>query len=249
MTLSAAEQVRSHFETQAEHYLEHHAGVDPGSSELLSSYVELLDPYLHGLAGSGPALDVGCGPGTFTAEVQRRSELAIIGVDLSESMIGIARREFPELTFEQADAIKLPFATDHFSLTYSFRTLQHIPDFAAVLRELARVAAPGGVVVFDYVNRWHPLGWLREKCSNRGDMIYLRSWSPRQIRQQVAAAGLRLESVTPIQMFLDRANLKKHFGRPPFRTLGWLLRHAEDALGKSGWLRPWALRQLVVARK
>lgn len=97
-------------------------------------------------------LDVATGTGGVALMLGERTRASIIGVDLTEQMLGrgqerVARRGEPgRIRFVQARAEELPFADEVFdalTFTYLFR---YVDDPAATLRELVRVVRPGGCV-------------------------------------------------------------------------------------------------------
>ena len=94
-------------------------------------------------------LDLGTGTGLAAFVVARRfPEAEVVGVDVAERMIEVARRNTPpELTvrvrFDQGDAARLPFADGAFELV---SLANMIPFFD----ELGRVTAPGGWLVFSF---------------------------------------------------------------------------------------------------
>ncbi|NYF99089.1 methyltransferase domain-containing protein [Janibacter cremeus] len=95
-------------------------------------------------------LDVGCGPGSITLDLAERVGEAV-GVDGSAAVIERARsaagtKGDGRTVFEVADALALPFADDSFDVTHAHQVLQHVGDPVAVLREMARVTRPGGLV-------------------------------------------------------------------------------------------------------
>lgn len=109
------------------------------------------------LVGAQPGqrvLDVGCGSGE---DVRALSALVapdgqVIGVDSSSNAVMAAReaaaaRCLSGVTFEVADAARLPFGTDEFDSCRCDRTLQHLADPHAALQEMARVVRPGGAVL------------------------------------------------------------------------------------------------------
>lgn len=63
---------------------------------------ETLDYFLSYVQEEGSVLDVGCGPGIETDYIRRQGYRAH-GIDASEEMIRLARREFPEVAFSQED--------------------------------------------------------------------------------------------------------------------------------------------------
>jgi ubiquinone/menaquinone biosynthesis C-methylase UbiE len=94
-------------------------------------------------------LDVGCGPGTITAEfAERLAPGRVVGLDASAEVIAKAGGDFQRdnLEFVTGDAYALPFADDTFDIVHAHQTLQHVADPVAMLREMRRVAKAGGIV-------------------------------------------------------------------------------------------------------
>jgi len=123
-----------------------------------NSAAYLIPSLLPGLS----LLDVGCGPGTITADfAERLAPGAVIGVDAAAEVIAKASAfDAPNLSFAVADAYALPFADDSFDIVHAHQTLQHVARPVEVLRELRRVVKPGGVVAardVDYAGTiWYP---------------------------------------------------------------------------------------------
>lgn len=95
-------------------------------------------------------LDVGCGPGSITLDLAERVA-EVVGVDGSAAVVEQARsaagaKGDDTTLFEVADAMSLPFDDDSFDVTHAHQVLQHVGDSVAVLREMARVTRPGGLV-------------------------------------------------------------------------------------------------------
>lgn len=108
---------------------------------------------LLGLAAHQPGervLEVGCGAG----HVLERFEGAIrTGVDLSASMLARTRRRLGDtVELSQGSADQLPFPDGTFDVVLCTEVLEHTPDPAAVVKELVRVAGPGGRVVVSIPN-------------------------------------------------------------------------------------------------
>lgn len=105
--------------------------------------------YLLPLLRSGMSiLDVGCGPGTITADLARHvAPGRVLGVDSSAEVVDHARiNGGPEnLRFRVADLHDLG-AGDNWDIVHAHQVLQHVADPVGALRELVRVARPGGTV-------------------------------------------------------------------------------------------------------
>ena len=95
------------------------------------------------------AIDFGCGVGRLTRSL-REYFPEHHGVDISASMVAMARQLTPECNFRQADDLK-SFPDGSADLVYSSMVLQHQPDrkhVAGLIGDMLRVLAPGGLLVF-----------------------------------------------------------------------------------------------------
>lgn len=96
-------------------------------------------------------LDVATGTGMVAAELLRRADCTVVGVDQSAEMLAGARRRFAALQRDRVELIEgqaeaLPFDDESFdALTFTY-LLRYVDDPAATVRELARVVRPGGRV-------------------------------------------------------------------------------------------------------
>ncbi|HEY1831086.1 MAG TPA: methyltransferase domain-containing protein [Acidimicrobiales bacterium] len=97
-------------------------------------------------------LDVGCGPGTITADL---AELvapgAVIGIDAAAEVIEqaqsvVTERGLTNLTFAVQDLFDLPYEDDTFDVVHLHQVLQHLSDPVGALVELRRVLKPGGIL-------------------------------------------------------------------------------------------------------
>lgn len=94
-------------------------------------------------------LDLGCGNGRLL-EILKDKNIDYFGVDFSEKLVEIARRNYPGVKFQKADALNLPFPVNFFDRVFSIRTLPHIPSKEFRLRfleEIRRVLKPRGVLI------------------------------------------------------------------------------------------------------
>src|ERR1700754_1134326 len=95
-------------------------------------------------------LDVGCGPGTITADLAARvgqvtaAENAPAALDAARAEV--ARQGRTNVEFAVEDVHALSFADDTFDVVHAHQVLQHVVDPVTALREMARVCRPGGVV-------------------------------------------------------------------------------------------------------
>ncbi|WP_432093646.1 methyltransferase domain-containing protein [Streptomyces sp. bgisy100] len=111
-------------------------------------------------------LDVGCGPGTITADLAGLvAPGSVTAVDAAPDVLGraraaVAERGLTNVEFTVADVHALGFPDDSFDVVHAHQVLQHVGDPVQALREMRRVCRPGGVVAVrdsDYATMtWHP---------------------------------------------------------------------------------------------
>lgn len=101
-------------------------------------------------------LDVGCGGGLL-AEQFAALGCEVTGVDLSVPTLAAARehaaRSGLEIRYLQAGGESLPFEPAKFDVVCCCDVLEHVDNVDAVVAEIARVLKPGGVFLFDTINR------------------------------------------------------------------------------------------------
>ena len=108
-------------------------------------------------------LDVGCGPGTITADLARRvAPGEVVGVDRDEGVLAeAASAGLANLRFAPGDVYALPFPDRSFDVVHAHQVLQHLTAPFDALAEMGRVCREGGVVAVRDVDMstmtWYPL--------------------------------------------------------------------------------------------
>ncbi len=104
----------------------------------------------------GTVLDVGCGGG-YLAESFAADGFEVTGVDPATASIEAARSHAAEtglpIRYEVGHGESLPCKDEAFNIVCCCDVLEHVDDVAQVLREVARTLKPGGVFLYDTVNR------------------------------------------------------------------------------------------------
>lgn len=141
-------------------------------------------------------LDLACGGGiivcAFAPHVRRAT-----GIDVTPAMIEQAQRLAAEkrltnVEWRQGDVNSLPFEDDSFTIVVTRFSVHHFPDPAAVLREMARICAPGGrlVVVDMYASPDPAKAAEFNRLERLRDPSHMRSLTLAELKGLFAEAGL-----------------------------------------------------------
>ena len=106
------------------------------------------------LARGKRVLDAGCGAGYGSAELADVAE-RVTAIDIAPEAVEYARAHYtlPNLAFEQASCIELPFADGAFDLVVAFEVIEHLENWRGFLQEARRVLAPPGQLIVSTPNR------------------------------------------------------------------------------------------------
>lgn len=93
-------------------------------------------------------LDIGSNSGALTAKIAKIFPRAkMIGLDIHRESVEYAKKKYPHLKFEVADAQKLPFKNKSFDLILCLETIEHLVLPRKALREIKRRLKPNGTVI------------------------------------------------------------------------------------------------------
>lgn len=93
-------------------------------------------------------LSIGCGSGVDAEWLSQNGAHSVVGIDISDGMIGVAKASYPNIDFHVMDMEALEFPDGHFDLLYSSLAMHYLDDWAEALKEAYRVLKPGGVYIF-----------------------------------------------------------------------------------------------------
>src|SRR5438132_6023201 len=96
------------------------------------------------LSGDAKVLDIACSTGDLSIELFDNARVQVFGLDFCRPMLEIAARKAPQISFVEADALRLPFADasfDALTIAFGLRNLASVEDG---LREMRRILEPGG---------------------------------------------------------------------------------------------------------
>ena len=151
-----------------------------GWEEQVAGYEEFFVPITARLVGplldaaevrSGArVLDVASGPGHVAAGAAERGA-SVIGVDIADGMLSLARRLHPKLEFRRGDAEALPFPNGSFDALVANFVMLHVGRPEQAAGEFARVLAPDGrlaLTVWDVPGRARLIGALVDALATAG---------------------------------------------------------------------------------
>ena len=164
--------------------------------------------------GGKRVVDVGCGGGILS-EAMARAGARVLGIDLSQACLDVARLHALEaridaarerLDYRVVSAEELAREQPaQFDVVTCMELLEHVPDPAAMLAALASIVRPGGEVIVSTLNR-HPRAFAVAiigaeyiaRVLPRGTHDYLKFIRPSELARWGRAAGLGLVDVTGI---------------------------------------------------
>jgi ubiquinone/menaquinone biosynthesis C-methylase UbiE len=150
------------------------------------------------------ALDVACGPGTFTKVLAQRFA-KVFGLDLTLAQLEQARAAIRQsglqnISLSCGDATALPFPDKCFALVACGYGLHHMPSPRAALSEMARVARPDGVVAL--VDIIVPAGAdpeFNNRIERTRDASHARTLTTGELLGLLEWAGLKAVATEPGQ--------------------------------------------------
>lgn len=179
----------AYFRTNAERWDQLRA-LHIDDAEIENALVDLLPDDV------GSLLDIGTGTGRILEVLARHAERAM-GIDQSREMLSVARNNLARaglghVEIRQADMYAMPFPSMSVDVVSIHQVLHYAEDPAAVLREAARVLAPGGVaLIVDFAP--HDVVELRREHAH----VHL-GFADNQVSGWLTAAGL--ETAAPLHL-------------------------------------------------
>jgi ubiquinone/menaquinone biosynthesis C-methylase UbiE len=160
----------------------------PIDQSLLVAFVELVKRQsIHQVA------DVGCGPGRAAAFMADRG-LDVVGVDISEAMLAVARSAHPHIKFEEGQLDALPIETGVLAGAVCWYSIIYTPSdrLAEAFGELARVLIPGGYLLLAFQAEGEPV----HRADAQGTHLPLTSYrhSVREVAGRLVDTGFKIHA-------------------------------------------------------
>lgn len=154
------------------------------------------------LTGNERVLDIATGPG-YIAEAFAGAAREVVGVDLTEAMLTIAKERTKErgisnVIFQAADAQKLPFENGEFDVVACRLALHHLQKPLRVLSEMSRVCRAGGKVLVEdiFASEFPERAAYQDRWEILRDPSHVRTLPVSELLQLFQDAGLETDAVT-----------------------------------------------------
>jgi 2-polyprenyl-3-methyl-5-hydroxy-6-metoxy-1,4-benzoquinol methylase len=187
-----------------------YGSTNPVVRRLMGAFERTLDE-LFALADPQSLLDVGCGEGVLTHQwAERLGDRRVVGIDLDDPLLHAEweQRRAPNLDYQVMKAENLPFADGEFDVATAIEVLEHVPDPAHTVAEMARVASGHLLVSVPREPLWRGLNmargaYLKQLGNTPG---HLNHWSKRSFVELLSRHGdvVQARSPFPWTMLLVR---------------------------------------------
>lgn len=184
---------------------------NPVAKRLQAGFEQSLDE-LFGKAAPGSLLDVGCGEAHHTHQwaQQLGESVRVVGIDLDdETLKGFwEQRTAPNLEYKILKAENMPFDDNEFEVATAIEVLEHVPDPAHTISEMARVASKYLLVSVPREPIWRMVNMARgayiKQLGNTPG--HLNHWSKRGFMKELSKVGTveEVRSPFPWTMLLVR---------------------------------------------
>ncbi|KAK0488972.1 methyltransferase type 11 [Armillaria novae-zelandiae] len=155
-------------------------------------------------------LDVGCGPGTITADFAALVYQGhVVALDITEDVMEHARmhaeqRGINNITFQVGSVLKLPFQDNTFDVVHAHQVIQHISDPINALQEMHRVTKDGGIVAVRSsdvsATAWFPdvegLNHSQSLYMTEARSLHVEPDAGRQLHSWAKKAGFRTDHLS-----------------------------------------------------
>ena len=174
---------------------------NPLVKRMMANFESTLDE-LFFKADPQSILDVGCGEGVLIHKgAGRLAPKPVVGIDLEDPAIQAEweKRQAPNLDYRIMKAENLPFADGEFDATTAIEVLEHVPDPAHTVAEMARVASRWMIVSVPREPLWRGLNmargaYLKDLGNTPG---HLNHWSKRSFVKLLSQHGEVVEARSP----------------------------------------------------
>ncbi len=173
-------------------------------------------------------LDIGCGTGDLLAAL---NPVRGVGIDISQRMIGLARKKHPQFTFKKIHAEDLQIA-EKFDYIILSDVIGDLVDVQKVFQNLHTISNENTRIIINYYNNflWEPILLFGEKCGLKMPVPTQNWLSQQDVKNLFELSNLEVVKdseflLLPINIFFISAFLNKYIARLPFIRKLCLIRY------------------------
>jgi len=178
-----------------------YGSTNPVVRRLMAGFESTLEE-LFRKADPQSLLDIGCGEAVLTHEwALKLAPKRVVGLDLEDPAIQAEweKRQAPNLEYKIMKAENLPFADDEFDVATAIEVLEHVPDPAHTVAEMARVAQRWLLVSVPREPLWRGLNvargaYIKDLGNTPG---HVNHWSKRAFVALLSRHGEVVEARSP----------------------------------------------------
>jgi len=156
---------------------------------------KLLDSFASRFHKEALICDAGCGPSGHIGRYVFDKGMQVIGIDVSEKCIELARRHNPEMRFEQGDIANLMFDDESLDGIISYYSILNTPkqDVGRIFKEFYRVLKSNGYLLIA-VKEGTTEGYINDLLGIETE-IYMTLFTEKEITDYFQQAGFLVEFV------------------------------------------------------
>lgn len=155
----------------------------------------VIDDAIAALGSHDVVIDIGCGPGQVAAYLAAQGRPAV-GLDLTPSMLAIARQQSGALPLVCADVLAMPLRGGVVGGVVAWYSLHNLPRavMPSALSELRKALRPGGVLVIG-THGGHGEDVVQQECKGRTETVAITYYEPGELETLLSDSGFRVYDV------------------------------------------------------
>jgi len=178
-----------------------------------SKLLTMLGPELIDRIQGKVVIDFGCGPGVEAIEMASFGARRVIGVDIREKWLAMARQAAEDARVSDR-CVFCTTPTEPADLIISLDSFEHFDDPAAILRLMATFLRPGGEALVSFGPTWyHPLGghkfsvfpWAHLVFTEGALLRWRKTFYPQQTATRITECGLNKMTVKRFERLIENS--------------------------------------------
>jgi ubiquinone/menaquinone biosynthesis C-methylase UbiE len=176
----------SHYRLEYQDHYTSHSFEVRNKERIVWQLLSKFHPDLQGVA----LIDVGFGHGRVLLTATRMGAHCV-GIELVWEALAQLRRHTPHIPCVQGDVQALPFRSDIFDVVICSHVLEHVSDDIAGIKELYRIAKPGGLILIGVPMIGFPHSELHFREYDHSGLHHLRAYGTCLVSRQYGSRILR----------------------------------------------------------